>query len=278
MHKMKLELKSKTKLNSGNKMPVLGLGTYKLNDEKTVQTAVESALEIGFRHIDTAAMYNNEEFVGSAIRNSNIPREEIFITTKLDNDQHGYDKTLKAFDISLKKLKLDYADLYLIHWPVTGLRNESWKALEKLYEQNVCKSVGVSNYTIRHLNELFENSDLKPAVNQVEFNPFIYQKELLDFCKENGIQLEGYTPLARSKRFDHPDVKKIAEKHSKTPAQTLIRWAIQQNVIVIPKSANPDRIKENSNVFDFQLDDEDMTKLNSLSENLRFAMDPAEIK
>ncbi len=275
---MEKKLNSKIKLNSGNEMPVLGLGTYKLTDEKTVHKAVESALEIGYRLIDTASMYNNEEFVGDAIQNSNIPREEIFVTTKLDNDQHGYDNTLKAFDISLKKLKLDYIDLYLIHWPVTGLRNESWKALEKLYEQNVCKSVGVSNYTIRHLSELFENSNLKPAVNQVEFNPFNYQKKLLDFCKENGIQLEGYTPLARSKRFDHPEVKKIAEKHSKTPAQILIRWAIQQNVIIIPKSSNPERIKENSNVFDLQLDDEDMKKLNSLNENLRFAMDPAEIK
>ncbi len=278
LEKMELEINSRINLNGGTEIPVLGFGTYQLTGEKLVNEAVSAALETGYRLIDTAQMYGNEEYVGEAIRQSGIPREEVFITTKLDNDQHGYDKAKKSFDKSMDRLRLGYVDLFLIHWPIEGLRIESWRALVDIYNQGGAKAIGVSNYTIRHLKELFANSETKPAVNQVEFNPFIFQDDLLSFCKEEGIRLQGYTPLSRTNKFDHKTIQEISGKYSKSPAQVMLRWAVQHNVIPLPKSSHGERIKENADIFDFNIKDKDMEKLNTLSENYRLAMDPHEIK
>ena len=270
---MTITLKSRTKLNNGIEIPYIGLGTYQLKG-KIAHESVNVALEAGYRLIDTAESYYNEKEVGGAIKNSRIPRNEIFVTTKLANENHGYDNTLRAFEDSLKRLGLDYIDLYLIHWPSSKLRNETWKAFESILQNGFCRSIGVSNYTVRHLKELLRISSTIPAVNQVEFNPYIYQKEILDLCRGKNIQLEGYTPLARTKKFNESILKNISEKYGKSKAQILIRWSLQHNVITIPKSSNENRIKENINVFDFEIADDDMEKLNSLDENLRFSPDP----
>ncbi|MFZ0452546.1 MAG: aldo/keto reductase [Ignavibacteriaceae bacterium] len=274
---MALTINSRIKLNSSIDIPYIGLGTYELRG-KTAHESVNAALEAGYRLIDTAESYYNEKEVGEAIKNSRIPRNEIFVTTKLANENHGYDKTLKAFEGSLKRLGLDFVDLYLIHWPSGRLRNETWQAFESLLHERACRSIGVSNYTVRHLKELLSVSSTVPAVNQVEFNPYIHQKEILELCKEKNIQLEGYTPLARTKKFNESILKNISEKYSKSIAQILIRWSLQHNVIAIPKSSDENRIKENINVFDFEISDEDMDRLNSLNENLRFSPDPHNLK
>ena len=275
---MELSIDSRVKLNSGTEIPVFGFGTYQLTGEKRVKEALRAALETGYRLIDTAQMYGNENLVGDVIRQSGIPRKEIFITTKLDNDQHGYDKAKQSFDKSMDRLQLDYVDLFLIHWPVEGLRLESWRALVDIYNQGGAKAIGVSNYTIRHLKELFYNSETKPAVNQVEFNPFNFQDDLLSFCKEEGIRIQGYTPLSRTNKFNNDTIQELSGKYSKTPAQIMLRWALQHNVIPIPKSSHAERIKENAHVFDFFIEDQDMEKLDSLHENYRLALDPHEIK
>ena len=275
---MELKIDTRTKLNSGTEIPVFGFGTYQLTGEKRIKLAVTAALESGYRLIDTAQMYGNEEYVGEAIRQSGIPREEIFITTKLDNDQHGYDKAKRSFDKSMDRLQLGYVDLFLIHWPIEGLRLESWRALVDIYNQGGARAIGVSNYTIRHLKELLAEYETKPAVNQVEFNPFNFQDDLLSFCKEEGIRLEGYTPLSRANKFKNATIQELSGKYSKTPAQMMLRWALQHNVIPIPKSSHAERIRENAQIFDFNINEEDMEKLNSLNENYRLAMDPHEIK
>ena len=270
---MDLTVDSRIKLNNGIEIPYIGLGTYELRG-KTANESVNTALEAGYRLIDTAESYYNEEEVGEAIKNSRIPRDEIFVTTKLANENHGFNYTLRAFKGSLKRLGLDYVDLYLIHWPSDRLRDETWKAFEFLLREGSCRSIGVSNYTVRHLKELLSISSTVPAVNQIEFNPYIYQKEILNLCREKNIQLEGYTPLARTKKFTESVLKNISKKYSRSKAQILIRWSLQHNVITIPKSSDRNRIKENINVFDFEIADDDMQKLNSLNENLRFSPDP----
>lgn len=275
---MDVNISTRIKLNNGIEMPILGFGTYMIKGEKTVKESLTSALEAGYRLIDTAQMYENEEYVGEAIQESRVLREEIFITTKLDNNQHGFDKAKRAFDESMRRLKLEYVDLFLIHWPIEGLRLESWKALENIYAQGGARAIGVSNYTIRHLKELFVNSEMKPSVNQMEFNPFNYHEDLLSFCKEERISLQAYTPLSRGNKFKHKTILELSKKYSKTPAQIMLRWAIQHNVIPIPKSTHRKRIEENAAIFDFNIEDVDMGKLNSLNENYRLAMDPHEIK
>uniref|UniRef100_A0A7V2ZIK5 Aldo/keto reductase n=1 Tax=Ignavibacterium album TaxID=591197 RepID=A0A7V2ZIK5_9BACT len=273
-----MDINSKCRLNNGYEMPYFGLGVYKAAPGKETIEAVSYALEIGYRLIDTAAVYGNEKEVGIAVRQSGIPREEIFITTKLWNDDHGYESALKAFDESLKRLNLDYVDLYLIHWPVPRLRKDSWKALEKIYSEGRCKSIGVSNYMIKHLEEMRDYAELIPAVNQVEFSPFLYQKELLEYCKSKNIEVEAYSPLARMKKKNNPVVNSIARKYNKTHAQILIRWCLEHKLISIPKSSNKKRIKENADVFDFSLNDDDKKQLNSLNENFRVSWDPSEIE
>jgi methylglyoxal/glyoxal reductase len=274
---MQLEINSKLKLNNDVEIPYLGLGTYRITGQKEVDRALKSAMETGYRSFDTAAAYGNEKEIGRTIKESSVPREEIFITTKLDNTSHGYKPALKAFEKSLKDLDCDYIDLYLIHWPVKG-RDESWKALEELLEKGKCKSIGVSNYMIQHLEELLDNFSVVPAVNQIELNPFVYEADVLDFCQNHGIAVEAYTPITKGDKFNHPEIKKLSEKYNKTPAQVMLRWELQHNVIVIPKSSNPERIKENSEIFDFEIAEEDMHILNSLDESLRSSPDPYKFK
>ena len=267
---MLLTLESRAKLNNEIEIPRLGLGVYQSPPGQITLRAVRYALKIGYRHIDTAELYGNESDVGRAVQESGIPREEIFITTKVWNSHQGYDSTLYACKGSLRRLGLSYVDLYLIHWPVQGLGDETWKAMIKLLHQGKARAIGVSNYSIRELNELIAKSDIiVPTVNQVEFHPFLYQEELLQFCRNNKIQLEAYSPLTRAKRLYHPNIIEMAKKYGKTPSQVLIRWSLQHDLVVIPKSIHEARIKENSQVFDFHLEPaEDMKLLNSLNENL----------
>ncbi len=272
-----MDINSKAKLNNSIEMPYLGLGLWEARAGKETQNAVMWAIEAGYRHFDTAAIYLNEEDLGIAIRRSDIPREQFFITTKLWNDDQGYDSTLKAFDESLRKLDMDYVDLYLIHWPVKSKRKESWKALEKLYREGRCRAIGVSNYMINHLEEMFEYAEIIPAVNQVEFSPFLYKKELLDYCNSRNIQLEGYSPLTRGKKLDNPVLKKIAKKYNKTTAQVILRWFLEHKIVVIPKSVRKEKIFENADIFDFSFSQEDMKILDSLNENFRVCWNPVNI-
>ena len=272
-----IRIDTRVKFNNGIEMPIFGLGTYQAQPGAQTKQAVLYALEIGYRLIDTAAMYENEEAVGEAVRESRIPREEIFVTTKLWNADHGYDKAIAAFEESLKKLGLSYIDLYLIHFPVEGVRKESWKALETLLEGGKCKAIGVSNYMIWHLEELLKNSSVVPVVNQVEFNPYLYLKDLLKFCNSHKIVLESYSPLTKGHKLNDPKLGAVASKYSKTPAQILIRWALQRGVVVIPKSSRKERILENASVFDFEISSEEMEHLDSFNQNLRTSWDPSTV-
>ena len=270
-------LTSTARLNNGVELPYLGLGVYLAGPGAGTQNAVQYALEAGYRHIDTASLYGNEREVGTAVRNSRIPREEIFITTKLWNSDHGYDRTITACQESLATLGLSYVDLYLIHWPVEKLRNETWKAMIALQDEGKCRAIGVSNYAIRHLEELLADSPVVPAVNQVEFSPFLYQKDLLDFCRTNGIQIEAYAPLTRRQKLKHPTIASLASEYGKTAAQIMIRWPLQHDVVVIPKSADQRRIYENADVFDFEISSEDLALLDSLNEDFRVCWDPSDV-
>lgn len=274
---MKKNISYRIKMNNGIEIPQLGLGVYLTKSGSECINAIHWAFEAGYRHVDTAKFYRNEKDVGEAIRNSGINRKEVFVTTKLWNEDHGYDSALKAFDKSLKTLNIDYIDCYLIHWPVHEKRKDSWKALEKIYESGYCKSIGVSNYMIPHLKELFTYANIIPAINQVEFNPFIYQKDLLEECNKNKIILEAYAPLTRSKKLNDKKVLSIAQRHKKSNAQVLIRWAIQHELVVIPKSVHKERIIENANVFDFILDESDMEILDNMDEGFRSSWDPTKI-
>jgi methylglyoxal/glyoxal reductase len=270
---MLLSLESYAKLNNGVEIPRLGLGVYQSPPGKTTERAVSYALKIGYRHVDTAYLYGNESDVGKALHESGFSREEVFITTKVWNSDQGYDTTLQACERSLRRLGLAYVDLYLIHWPVQGRSIETWKAMVQLLQEGKARAIGVSNYTIADLTEILQNPEdigvVVPAVDQVEFHPFLYQRELLQFCKKNSMQLEAYSPLTRGKRLDHQTIVAIAKKYGKTPAQVLIRWSLQHDAVVIPKSIHEERIRENSQVFDFQLEPDDMRLLDSLNENLQ---------
>ncbi|MBL7814215.1 MAG: aldo/keto reductase [Saprospiraceae bacterium] len=262
-----------TTLNNGVKMPLLGIGVYDMYRQEAEQ-AVLWALETGYRLIDTAAMYQNEAEIGQAVQQSGIARQDIFITTKVHDNDQGYDKTLKAFDTSLKKLNCDYIDLYLVHWPLRATRKDTWQALERLYTEGVVRAIGVANYLLPFLNELETYANLVPAVNQVEFSPFLYLKDLHDYCQKNNIQLQAYTPLMRGQKLDDPRLVAIAQKHGKTSAQIVLRWALEHGVSTIPKSANWHRIRENFDVFDFNLSPEDKVVLDNLNQNFRMVEDP----
>ncbi len=262
--------------NQNVSVPALGLGVWK-SKPKECYTAVLSALDAGYRHIDTAAIYGNEAEVGQAIRDSKVPRKDIFVVTKLWNADQGYDKAMVAIDASLFKLGMDYVDMYLIHFPVSGKRKDSWRALEKIKSDGKAKSVGVSNFMVNHLEDLLAETSLVPAMNQVEFHPFLNDKALYDYCKQKGILLEAYSPLAHGKKLEDPKVTQVASKYKKSNAQLLIRWALQKGLVVIPKSVNPMRIIENGNVFDFEISNEDMLLMESWNENFRTCWDPTEI-
>ncbi len=266
---MLLTLKSQVRLDNGVEIPRLGLGVYQSPSGRTTKRAVKYALNIGYRHIDTASIYGNEVDVGMAIRESGLSREEVFVTTKVWNNDQGYDSTLRACDNSLQRLGLSYVDLYLIDWPVQEMGQDTWRAMIRLSQEGKARAIGVSNYEIRDLKELLQNTDVRPLVNQVEFHPFLYQQDLLQFCKKNKIQLEAYSPLTRAQRLNHQILLEVAKKYNKSSAQVLIRWGLQHGLVVIPKSIHEERIRQNSEVFDFHIKIEDMALLDSINENLR---------
>ena len=272
-----LNIQSTVKLNNDVRMPILGLGVYQSPPGRVTRNAVNLALRVGYRHVDTARIYGNEADVGEAVRESGVPRGDLFIATKLWNSDQGYDYTLRACEASLKRLGLDYLDLYLVHFPVPDVRKESWRAMETLLKKGRCRAIGVSNFTIRHLEELIEESHVIPSVNQVELHPFLYQKELLKYCQDRGIQVEAYSPLARGERLQDPRIASLATKYSKSPAQLMIRWGIEHGLVVIPKSTREERIRENSQEFDFDISDDDMRTLDSLNEDLRLNWDPTNV-
>jgi len=247
---------------------------------------VKWALEAGYRLIDTAMIYRNEEGVGKAIKESKVPRKEIFLTTKVWNTDQGYETTLKAFDASLVRLGLSYVDLYLIHWPTASddtkesinKRADTWRAMEEIYRSGKAKAIGVSNYTITHLEEMKKYAQIPPAVNQVEFHPFLYQEELLNYCKKNDIALEAYRPLTNGKMLSNEIIEKMAKKYNKTSAQILIRWSLQHGCISIPKSVHEERVIENMKVFDFEILGEDMNELDRLNQNLHLSPNPYNLK
>ena len=261
-------------LHNGVKMPGFGLGVYKVEDGETVIHAVKSALKNGYRHIDTAQFYDNERGVGQAIKESGIPRDEIFITSKVWNDDQGYESTLRAFEESLQKLGTDYMDLYLIHWPVTGKFKETYRAMEKLYQEGKVRAIGVSNFHVHHLETLMESSTITPMVDQVEFHPHLTQTELRSFCKENNIQFEAWSPLKKGRLFEDETLQEIAKAHGKTVAQVILRWNIQHEVVTIPKSIREQRIIENADVFDFSLTDEEMKRIDGMNKNERTGSNP----
>jgi diketogulonate reductase-like aldo/keto reductase len=273
---MKLAIDTRVDLSHGGPIPVFGLGVYQTGPGKGTVNAITWALEAGYRHIDTAALYANESEVGEAIHASGIPREQIFVTTKLWNNDHGYEHALKAFDESIGRLGLDYVDLYLIHWPVETLRHDSWRALEQILKDGRARAIGVSNYTVTHLDEILGRCETPPAVNQVEFHPFLYQVELLEYCRSHNIKLEAYSPLTKGLKLGDERLVSMAEKHGRSVAQIMIRWALQHNLVVIPKSENKARIGENAAVFDFDLSEDDMSSINGLNENLHITWDPTD--
>ncbi len=274
---MTVEIPFKTLVN-GVKMPYLGLGVYKMtNREETIQ-AISKALEIGYRAIDTAALYYNEEEVGEAIRASGVPREDIFVTTKVWNSDQGYDETLRAFETSLKKLGLEYVDLYLTHWPVEGKFVDTYRAIERLYEEKLIRVSGVSNHHIHHLEKVAANANVKPMVNQVELHPYLTQEELRAFCKENEIAVTAWSPLGRGGILADEAIMKIAGELGKSTAQVILRWHYQHDIISIPKSVTPSRIEENARIFDFELSDDQMGQLDQLNKNQRFGQNPDSFK
>jgi methylglyoxal/glyoxal reductase len=274
------DLSSRVRLSQGPEIPVLGLGVFQSPPGPVTRQAVLWALAAGYRLIDTAAMYGNEADVGAAVRESGIPREEVFVTTKLWHTDLGYASAKRAFKESLDRLGLGYIDLYLIHWPRADspqVRLDTWRALEEIHEGGTCRAIGVSNYSIRHLEELAK-ARIPPAVNQVEFHPFVYDPELVEYCRAHRIQLEAYSPLTRNRRIDDPTIAEVARAHARSPAQVMIRWGLQHGLVEIPKSVHQDRIEENTRVFDFSLSDADMKCLDGLRDKQRVTQwDPAQI-
>ena len=261
-------------LQNGVKMPWIGLGVFRVEEGEPVENAVRWALEAGYRHIDTAAIYGNERGVGKAIRKSGVPREDVFVTTKVWNSDQGYEKTLAAFDASLERLGMDYVDLYLVHWPVKDLYKETWQALEAIYESGRARAIGVSNFLIHHLQDLMTDARVMPMVNQVEFHPYLQQPELQAFCREHHIQLEAWRPLMKGQVMEIPELVMLGEKHGKNPVQITLRWMIQKRVVTIPKSARKERIFSNIDIFDFSLDEADMALIDRLDRNQRLGRHP----
>jgi len=277
VRKMTVVIPTKT-LANGVKMPYLGLGVYKMTNREEAIQAMRKALEIGYRAIDTAALYYNEEEVGEAIRTSGVRREDIFVTTKVWNSDQGYDETLRAFETSLKKLGLDYVDLYLTHWPVEDKFVDTYRAIERLYEEKMIRVPGVSNHHRHHLEKIFAKANVKPMVNQVELHPYLSQEELRAFCKENEIAVTAWSPLGRGGILQDDAIMKIAGEVGKSAAQVILRWHYQHDIISIPKSVTPSRIEENAQVFDFELSAEQMGQLDQLNKNQRFGQNPDNFK
>lgn len=264
-------------LHNGVTIPSLGFGTYKLQDTDQARECVSYALRAGYRSIDTAALYKNETGVGQGIRESGLKREDIFVTTKLPNDRHGYDQALRTFDESMARLGLDYLDLYLIHWPGKDRYVETWKAFEKLYREGRVRAIGVSNFLPHHLETLRQQTEIMPMVDQLELHPYLWQREAIEYCQSHGIIVEAWSPLMRGgAAFTEPTVSAIAQKHGRTNAQVILRWELQHGIRIIPKSATPARILENSNLFGFELDQSDMAAIDALERNGRTGAHPDE--
>ncbi|MCY7487817.1 aldo/keto reductase [Paenibacillus alvei] len=275
---MAKNLQDTTTLHNGVKMPWFGIGVFKVEEGPELVNAVKAAIANGYRSVDTAAIYGNEEGVGQGIREgiqkAGISREDLFVTSKVWNADLGYESTIAAYETSLKKLGLEYLDLYLVHWPVEGKYKDAWKALETLYKEGRVKAIGVSNFQIHHLEELMKDAEIKPMVNQVEYHPRLTQKDLQSFCQEHGIQLEAWSPLMQGQLLDNEVLTEIARKYNKSVAQVILRWDLQNGVVTIPKSTKEHRIIENSTVFDFELTVEDMKQIDGLNQNHRVGPDP----
>lgn len=268
------DIKGTFKLHNGVEMPYFGLGVYLSKDGEEVVNAIKWAVDAGYRHIDTAAIYNNEDGVGRGITECNVPREELFVVSKVWNTDQGYDTTLKAFDQSMERLNLEVLDLYLIHWPVNGKYKDTWRALERLYNEKRVRAIGVSNFKQHHLDDLLSTANVVPMVNQMEFHPYLVQQELLDYCIAKGIQYEAWSPLMQGKIFELDTFKALSKKYNKTIAQIVLRWDLQNGVITIPKSSKKERIISNSEIFDFEITAEDMAYLNAMDRSKRFGPDP----
>jgi methylglyoxal/glyoxal reductase len=262
------------KLNTGGTIPQIGLGVWQSPKGETTQEAVRTALRLGYGHVDTARIYGNERDVGEGVKTSGIARADVFVTTKLWNEDQGYDSALRAFDKSLERLGLDYVDLYLVHWPVAGKRLDSWRALEKIFGDKRARAIGVSNYLVPHLEELLAKAKVPPAVNQIEVHPFLQHRETRAFSAKHGIVVEAYSPLTHGKRIDDPVIHEVARRVKRSNAQVLLRWGIQGGMVVLPKSVNESRIAENAKVFDFELDAEAMKRLDSLEQGAATGWDP----
>ena len=260
-------------LNNNYKIPNIGFGTFRTPSGEETEQSVLNAIKAGYRHIDCAAAYGNEKSVGDAIRKSGVPREELFITSKLWNDEKGYEKTLAAFNQTLEDLQLDYIDLYLIHWPIAKAskdnwqeaNNESWRAFEELYKQGKIKAIGVSNFLPHHLKPLLESANIKPMVNQIEFHPGMLQEEAVEFSKKHNILVEAWAPFSNGQILKNPVLQEIADKYKKTVAQLTLRWIIQKGIVPLPKSVTPERIKSNLDVFDFEISEKDVERIDSLT-------------
>ncbi len=261
-------------LHNKIEMPYLGLGTYQADNDKEVVDAVKFALDIGYRHIDTASVYKNEKGVGKGILQSDVAREDIFVTSKVWNTDQGYESTLKAFEASLDRLGLDYLDLYLVHWPVSGKYKETWRALEKLYKNERIRAIGTSNFMQHHLEDLLKDADIVPMVNQMEFHPYLVQQSLIDYCEAKKIQYESWSPFLQGELFDLEITKGIEKKYAKTAAQVILRWNLQKGVIAIPKSVHKNRIQQNADIFDFELTDGEIDYLDTLDQGKRTGPDP----
>lgn len=261
-------------LHNGVEMPYLGLGVYQAEEGGEVERAVGWALEAGYRHIDTASFYGNEKGVGQAVRESGLPRESVFVTSKVWNADQGYQSTLDAFHQSIEKLDLEYLDLYLVHWPVAGLYKDTWRALETLYGEGKVRAIGVSNFLRHQLEDLLDTAKTVPMVNQMEFHPYLQRPELQAYCREKGIQYEAWSPLMQGEVFRLPEMKAMAKRYNRTIAQIVLRWDLQKGVITIPKSSKKDRIEANGALFDFELAPADMDTLDAMERGRRFGPDP----
>lgn len=271
---MPTSIADKALLNNGVRMPWLGLGVWQVKEQDELQRALAAAVEYGYRSIDTAAIYGNEEGVGQALRQSGLPREELFITTKLWNADQGYETALAAFEQSRRRLQVEYIDLYLIHWPVKDMYTDSWRAMVKLYEDGYVRAIGVSNFHRRHLEILQQLSPIVPAVNQIELHPRLTQKPLLAYCKERGIQVQAWSPLMRGRLMEEPLLSHLAARYGKSVAQIILRWNVQQHILTIPKSVSPQRIADNARIFDFELTAAEIAAIDLLNEELRTGKHP----
>lgn len=271
------DIKRSVKLSNGTEMPYLGLGVFDMSDDDEVINTVKCALDVGYRHIDTASFYNNEKGVGEALRQSHVDRSDIFVTSKVWNSEQGYDNTLRAFDKSIQRLGFDYLNLYLVHWPVKEKYKKTWKALEEICKQGRVKAIGVSNFLKHHLEDLMQSAEILPMVNQVEFHPYLVQNELLNYCKENDIQFEAYSPLMQGRILSDDLINKLAVKYCKTPAQIVLRWDIQKGVVTIPKSVKKERIISNSKIFDFEISQDDIKLIDGLNRSERIGGNPDRI-